>query len=91
MEGNKYGKYRDMGDKGKSPSHLHISFPTKKLPSISSMAFIYFFFPPEMHGLKDCILPLLNMAPLSGSPSVKRSTKENGIGQKKKMGENFKG
>ena len=24
---------RGMGNKGKSPSHLHISFPTKKLPS----------------------------------------------------------
>ena len=44
--GNKgYGRYwkvtnmgntgisRGMGNKGKSPSHLQISFPTKKLPS----------------------------------------------------------
>ena len=27
------GISRGMGNKGKSPSHLHISFPTKKLPS----------------------------------------------------------
>ena len=41
------GMSRDMGDKGKNPSPLHISFPTKKLPSISSMAFIYLFFFPR--------------------------------------------
>ena len=27
------GISRGMGNKGKSPSHLHFSFPTKKLPS----------------------------------------------------------
>ena len=27
------GISRGMGSKGKSPSHLHTSFPTKKLPS----------------------------------------------------------
>ena len=26
------GISRGMGNKGKSPSHLHISFPTRKLP-----------------------------------------------------------
>ena len=50
-------------------------------------------FLPEMHGLlgiQDCVLLFVNMAPLSEhqqtspSPTVKRSTSQNGIGQKKK-------